>query len=137
MGSMQVKYLLDTHIWIWWNMSPEKLSQKVKSLIVNPDKYDELLLSTISIWEFCKLLEKGRLVISCDTEEWIKEALSMFKLRVVELSPIISLKSTILPLPFNDDPADQIIVATGREEKATIITKDKRILDYPHIKAIW
>jgi len=60
-----MKYLLDTHIWIWWNMHPQNLSMKVKRLIAD-HKYDELLLSAISPWEFSKLLEKGRIGISCD-----------------------------------------------------------------------
>jgi PIN domain nuclease of toxin-antitoxin system len=45
--------------------------------------------------------------------------------------------STVLPKPFHDDPADQIIVATAREENATILTKDKRILNYQHVKSLW
>ena len=43
-----MKYLLDTHIWIWWNMNPQKLSQRVKEIIGNSEMYDEILLSAIS-----------------------------------------------------------------------------------------
>lgn len=66
-----MKYLLDTHVWVWWNMKPENLSRKARSAIENAEHATELLLSAISPWEFCKLLEKGRIGISCDTEEWI------------------------------------------------------------------
>lgn len=131
-----MKYLLDTHVWIWWSMAPERLSAKVKRLIQGL-KYEEILLSAISVWEFCKLLEKGRLEISCDTEEWIREALDMDRLRVVPLVPEISYKSTVLPQPFHDDPADQIIFAIAREEKATILTKDARIHSYTKVKSAW
>ena len=55
----------------------------------------------------------------------------------VHLTPIIAYRSTVLPKPFHDDPADQIIVATAREENATILTKDKRILDYQHVQSLW
>ncbi len=51
-------YLLDTHTWIWWNMNPEKLSKRVKKIIGQAGKYDEMLLSAISPWEFSKLIEK-------------------------------------------------------------------------------
>ncbi len=132
-----MKYVLDTHTWIWWNMSPEKLSPRVKGIIGNTQSYEELLLSAISPWEFSKLLEKGRIGISCNPEDWIEIALEMPKLRLVPLSPILAYRSTILPQPFHDDPADQIIVATAREEKATILTKDQRILSYPHVKSLW
>jgi len=132
-----MKYLLDTHTWIWWNMVPSNLSRKVKALITDPSHYLELLLSAISPWEFCKLLEKKRIAISCDPQEWVAQALDMPRLRLVPLSPSIAYRSTVLPPPFHDDPADQIIVASARQENATIITKDQRILSYKGVASIW
>ena len=114
-------------------MNPQKLSQKVKELISN----DEILLSAISPWKFSKLLEKMRVGILCDPEDWINTALDMPKLRLVPLSPVLSYRSTVLPQPFHNDPADQIIVATAREEDATILTKDKRILAYKNVRSFW
>jgi PIN domain nuclease of toxin-antitoxin system len=96
-----------------------------------------LLLSAISPWEFSKLLEKGRLGISCDPEKWIIAALDIPKLRLVHLSPMIAYRSTILPKPFQGDPADQIIVATAREENATILSKDKNIQTYEYVQTLW
>lgn len=132
-----MKYLLDTHTWVWWHMHPGKLSRKVKRLIADADGYEELLLSAISVWEFCKLLEKGRLGISCDPEEWIARALAMPKLRLVPLSPPIAYRSTTLPRPSSSDPADQIILATAREENAAILTKDDLMRRYTHVRTIW
>ncbi|MFH1038374.1 MAG: type II toxin-antitoxin system VapC family toxin [PVC group bacterium] len=132
-----MRYVLDTHVWVWWNMHPQKLSAKVRSLLSAPARYEELLLSAISPWEFSKLLEKGRIGISCNPEEWIAEALDMPKLRLVPLSPTVAYRSTSLPQPFNGDPADQIIVATAREENATILTIDKIIRKYRHVRSLW
>ena len=132
-----MKYILDTHTWIWWNMHPAKLSGKVRSLITDSNLYECLLLSAISPWEFSKLLEKKRIGISCDPEEWINQAIDMPKLRLVPLSPVIAYRSTVLPQPFNGDPADQIIVTTAREENATILTKDKIIRQYKHVRTLW
>ena len=132
-----MKYLLDTHVWIWWHMQPKKLSKKILTILSKPDEYEELLLSAISPWEFSKLLEKGRMGISCNPEEWISQALQMPKLRLVPLSPIIAYRSTSLPQPFHGDPDDQIIVATAREENATLITKDREIQKYTHVRTVW
>ena len=132
-----MKYLLDTHTWIWWHMNPSKLSKKVKQLISKTEKYDELLLSAISPWEFSKLLEKKKIGISCNPEDWLKIALNMPKFRLVPLSPSIAYRSTVLPQPFHSDPGDQIIVATAREENAIILTKDGRIQNYNHVKSLW
>lgn len=132
-----MKYLLDTHTWIWWHLRPENLSEKVSSLIGDAGNYDELLLSAVSLWEFSKLIEKGRLGIAYNPEAWIVSALDMPKLRLVSLTPVLAYRSAILPPPFQSDPADQIIVATAREENATILSKDERILSYRHARSIW
>jgi PIN domain nuclease of toxin-antitoxin system len=42
-----------------------------------------------------------------------------------------------LPQPFPGDPADQIIVATARQHGAALVTKDRQIRNYPHLKSIW
>jgi PIN domain nuclease of toxin-antitoxin system len=118
-------------------MRPSNLSEKVLRLISNSEKYSELLLSAISPWEFSKLLEKRRIGISCDPEDWLKNALKMPKFRLVKLSPRIAYCSTVLPQPFHNDPGDQIIVATAREENAIILTKDENIQKYNYVKNIW
>ena len=137
LSKAESRYLLDTHTWIWWNMRPEKLSARVRALIGAPARYEELLLSAISVWEFSKLIEKKRLGISIDPEEWIRTSLEMPKLRLVAISPIIAYRSTVLPPPFHEDPADQILVASAREEHATILTSDQRIRSYPHVTSLW
>lgn len=132
-----MKYLLDTHTWVWWHMRPKGLSRKVAGLISRPDGYEEILLSAISVWEFCKLLEKGRIGISCHPIEWIETAMAMPKLRLVPITPAIAYDSTALPQPFPTDPADQIITATARAENATILTKDGLLRRCQHVRTIW
>ncbi len=76
---------------------PLALYPHVRTLLNNPDHYAELLFSVISAWEFSKLLEKKRIEISCDPEEWFRVALKMSKLRLVPLTPTLSYRSTTLP----------------------------------------
>ena len=118
-------------------MRPDRLSETASNLIAEANGYEEMLLSAISPWEFCKLLEKGRLTISGDVEAWLTLALRMPKLRLVPLSPTISYKSTTLPQPFHSDPADQIIVATARDEAAILITADVALSNYPGVRTTW
>lgn len=132
-----MKYLLDTHVWIWWYMNPGQLSDKVIQLISDATNYDELLLSAISPWEFCKLIEKERLTIKGSPKKWLEDAFDLPKFRLLPLSPIIAFESTHLQQPFHSDPVDQIIVASAFFENATIITKDKLLHNYRHIKCVW
>ena len=134
---MRVKYLLDTHAWVWWTAHPENLSRKVQRLLEDADQYEELLLSAISVWEFCKLLEKGRLAISHDPRQWIDRALETPKLRLVPLSPSVAYHATTLPEAPTRDPGDQIIIATARLENATIMSKDEVIRNYKYVRSLW
>ena len=44
-----MKVLLDTHILIWLHRNDEKLSQKARKIILNPQ--NEIFYSAINIWE--------------------------------------------------------------------------------------
>jgi len=39
-------YLLDTYTWIWWNMNPQKLSQRVKEIIVATAREENAIMLT-------------------------------------------------------------------------------------------
>lgn len=132
-----MKFLLDTHAWIWWSMEPDKLSKLALQTIRDSKRRSELLLSTISFWEFCKLVELGRIKISCDALTWIKSALEIPTLQCIDISPEIAYHSTTLPGDFHKDPVDQLLVSTARIHEATIITSDKSIKKYRHVKSLW
>ncbi len=65
------------------------------------------------------------------------KSLDMERLRIVSLTPEVSNKTTVLPSPFHDDPADSILLATAREEKASILTKDERIHTFSKVRPYW
>lgn len=126
--------VLDTHIWIWWIHGDSQL----------PDAYREYLegtpqtfgVSAISCWEVAKLVEYERLVFPISAEEWIEQALNYPHVQLLELTPRIASESTQLPQPFHRDPADQIIVATARVNHCPLMTRDQKILAYPHVQNV-
>ena len=132
-----MKYLLDTHTWIWWHTAPEKLPEQIHKIIESPESGDSILLSSISIWEFCKLVEKSRITLSLDSQDWIDKALDMAGLFLVPLTPEISYRSTTLPGDFHKDPGDQILAATARTFNALLLTKDQKLHSYPHVRTLW
>jgi PIN domain nuclease of toxin-antitoxin system len=129
--------LLDTHTWIWWVTSDRRLPASARRLIERARTAGGLTLSMISIWEVAKKVEKGQLVLDRPVDDWIDAAASPPDLHVVELTRPILVESCRLPQPFHGDPADQIIVATARERRAAIMTRDERIRAYPHVRSVW
>lgn len=130
-------YLMDTHVWVWWHTAPEKLSPAVRDTIINLDATDQLLMSVISVWEVAKLVEKNRLRLRIEIDQWVEQALNMSHFQLLPLSPEIAIESTRLPQPFHQDPSDQMIVASARLFDATVLTVDQQILSYPHVHALW
>jgi PIN domain nuclease of toxin-antitoxin system len=129
--------LLDTHVLIWYVGQPKLISSKAKQLIESSVKKKQILVSSISIWEICLLVQKDRLKLSMDLESFISRVESLPFLKFVPVDNAIATKSVLLPPPLHADPADRIIIATALTEGATLVTADKQILKYPHVKSVW
>ncbi len=126
--------LLDTHVWIWLSIEAfDEISPKASRTI---KKARRKWISAISIWELCKLTEKGRIAFSIPLLEWITRSLSGNEIFVSHLEPEVCVESCSLK-GFHQDPADQIIVATARLLQVPLITSDRRIRAYSGIKVIW
>jgi len=125
--------VVDTHVWVWWVHGDDALSSTHAALLAASERTG-IAVSAISCWEVAKLVESGRLALPCPVLEWVQQALSYPGIRLVELSPQISVESTQLPQPFHRDPADQMIVATARVLDAPLLTADAKILAYSHVK---
>lgn len=41
-----------------------------------------------------------------------------------------------LPPPIHRDPADRVLIATARHERLTLVTKDGKIIGYPHVATV-
>ena len=129
--------LLDTHTWIWMASNPAQLSQKAGRAISSSIEKGEVHLSSISAWEVAILHKRGRLALTMSVRDWIARSEELPFLHVVPVNTQIAVDSVELPAPLHDDPADRIIIATARFLNATLVTKDEKILNYPHVKSLW
>ena len=129
--------VLDTHAWVWFVSNPELLSQKAKRTIERAVVDKNVFISSISAWEVALLTSKKRLLLSMEVADWIKKSEMLPFVNFIPVDNSIAVKSVNLPQPFHTDPADRIIIATTISLGASLITKDERILKYPHVKTIW
>jgi PIN domain nuclease of toxin-antitoxin system len=128
--------LLDTHVWWWALNEPNKLSSKALKVIKkNPPS--QRAIASISMWEFAMMVSTGRVEIRIPLDQWLDQAVNKSGLEVFDLSPKVAAESCNLPGDFHKDPADRIIVATARINGISLITKDKKIIDYPYVETIW
>lgn len=126
-----MKYLLDTHIWLWSLLEPDKLDENIVKILENKD--NELFISPITVWETLILAEKGRIELLPTPSEWINEALKRSPVKEVQLSNSIAIKSRCIELPHKD-PADRFIAATAWENDFILITEDEKLKESKQIK---
>jgi PIN domain nuclease of toxin-antitoxin system len=121
-----MKYLIDTHTFLWFNEGSAELSQKAKELILNSD--NQIFISIASLWEISIKTAIGKLDIKGDYE--------------LILEDVVENDIAILPINFahtvvqnklefyHKDPFDRIIAAQSIVENIDLITKDKIFDDY-------
>ena len=128
-----MKYLLDTHTFIWLNGKSSKLSLRAADIC--SDRTNQLLLSIASVWEIQIKIQLGKLELPASLGEILtaQQATNSIQLLNIELSQIFELAS----LPYHHkDPFDRLLIAQARIEGAQFITNDPHIAKYP-VPVVW
>jgi PIN domain nuclease of toxin-antitoxin system len=102
---------LDTHIWLWSLLEPQRLSRRVAKDLA--DSRNELWISPISTWEILVLCRKGRLVLNSSAAAWILAALKSVPFRNATLTHEVAVAAETLILPHRD-PADSFLAASAQ-----------------------
>ena len=130
--------VLDTHVLVWWVSGVEKLSQKASKIITGHESIDRsILISSITAWEIAMLVEKGRLTLNMEVQAWLEEVGRIPAVAFVPVDNTVAVKSACLPGEFHKDPADRMLVALARQGSHSLVTADKKILGYEHVKSVW
>ena len=124
--------ILDTHVWVWWVDGGAQLPPDFLALI-QVEAVNGLGVCAISCWEVAKLVEPGRLQLAVSVDQWLAQAL-LPPVQFLPLTPEVAVGSTQLPGVFHRDPADQLIVATARHYDCALVTLDRLIRAYPHVR---
>ncbi len=122
--------LLDTHVWIWLMEGSPDLNPQWPKLINEAAQNSLVGIAAITTWEISMLAMKGRLHLEKPVLSWINDALALPGIELLPLTPEIASESAQLPGDFHGDPADRLIVATARIHQLTLLTHDKKIIEY-------
>ena len=117
--------LLDTHIWLWGLLDPDRLSQQVRLALSS--RTDELRLSPVSVWEALVLAERGRITLEPDARSWLNKAMSLTPVVEVPVTFDVAMASRSIALE-HQDPADRFIAASAKVFALTLVTADERLL---------
>lgn len=126
--------ILDTHAWVWWVASPEKLSRAARRAI---DEADDIGVCLISCWEIATLVRRKRLGLDRGTLEWVRQALALPRVELVPTTPEIAVSAGELPAAFRGDPADRLIVATTLALRGAVVSKDDWMRKSSLVQSVW
>lgn len=130
---MNTAYLLDTCAWIDAFSAPELFRPEIRKLI---NSQRVIHVSAISLLEVARKESVGQLRFGMPLADWFQAALAADRVKVIALSPEISIDATRLPAWTHKDPGDQIVVATARVHQLTILSSDAKILSYPQVRSL-
>ncbi len=128
-----MKLLLDTPVLIWSAGNPEKLSDRVRNLLV--DTNNSWLVSIASIWEMQIKLQSGKLSLNSALPNLIERQQQVNELQIlpIELSHIYALEG--LP-SHHRDPFDRILIAQSIVENIPLLSIDMVFDSYP-VQRVW
>jgi len=129
--------VIDTHVWLWWISNHEKIAVNAAQTIDKAINEGGIIISSISTWEIALLIKKGRLKLTVDVRDWIRKTEDLPFVQFIPVNNTIALRSVTLPGNFHPDPADRIITATAMTMGLPLVTKDDKIIGYPHVRTIW
>jgi len=130
-GGDEVTYLLDTNVWLFAANEPSVLPADIQA-ILEPGEA-QFGLSAISLWEVGKKHQIGKMELNQDLGAWLRGALAAH-IYLLPLTPEIVAEAMKLPDFPTRDPADELVVATARVHKLTLLTSDTKLKGYRHAR---
>jgi PIN domain nuclease of toxin-antitoxin system len=128
-----MKVLLDTHVWLWWFLSPDRLSSRAFAVMENPEH--ELLLSAASSWEISLKYALKKLKLPEPPNRYVPTRLERGGVTPLSIEHAHALRVSELP-HHHRDPFDRLLIAQAQLEGATLATADPMFLLYD-VNVLW
>lgn len=124
-----MRYLLDTHVLLWWRQNDSRLSARWDTVLDHPNDH-KILFSLVSIWEISIKRSIGKLKLDGATADFARTLVTEhgFRQLPVELHDIC--RAETLPM-HHRDPFDRLLIAQAIESGAIAVTDDKHWQNYP------
>jgi PIN domain nuclease of toxin-antitoxin system len=129
-----VRFLLDTHVFLWLLGTPQLLPDALRDDLADPD--NELLVSAVSAMEVATKVRLGKL-------EPARHLVATWSARVQDLRAgelPISTEHALLAGSLDwahRDPFDRLLVAQGLVENVTLVTSDRQMNAISGLRLRW
>lgn len=121
------RYLLDTHVLLWWLFDDVRLSESARKTIEDTEMV--IVVSSASAWEISTKYCLGKLSHAAEVvknlPQWVRRA----HMTVLEIFLEHALAAGSLPCPHRD-PFDRMLIAQAQMENVPIMTTDPAFRHY-------
>ena len=117
-----MRLLLDTHILLWWLADDQHLSEAAREAV---NTAAEVRFSTASVWEIAIKRKLGRL----DVPEDYLDAVDAGEIDLLPITAQHAESAGALPR-HHEDPFDRMLVAQASADDLTLLTADRRLIEY-------
>ena len=119
-----MRWLIDTHILLWWHAKKEKLAKDALRILNHPE--NEIRVSVISLWEIQLKMRRQKIKGSLNQ---IEDAISQTGFRLTPLLPqhIRSLEDLT---KISHDPFDMMLIAQAQAMPAYFMTSDPALAKF-------
>jgi PIN domain nuclease of toxin-antitoxin system len=123
-----MRYLLDTHAFIWAISEQNKLSTKVKNIISNPE--NEILVSALSFWEISLKYSLGKMDIDNIPPDELPVWAKKHSFKIIPLEATTASTYHKLIPTYHKDPFDRMLIWEALQSNIPFISKDENVEKY-------
>ncbi|MBQ5849163.1 MAG: type II toxin-antitoxin system VapC family toxin [Treponema sp.] len=133
-----MKYLLDTHTFIWSIMDSSKLSEKVRTIIENPN--NEIFVSGITFWEIAIKTQIGKMKFENFNILHLPNIATQYGFSIFTPSAYDYVTYNELPLvESHKDPFDRMLIHSALKNNLILLSKDESFAHYEEfgLQLLW
>jgi PIN domain nuclease of toxin-antitoxin system len=132
-----MKYILDTHVFLWSIANTKELSKNVIKVIKNQD--NEIYVSSVTLWEIAIKTRIGKLNIEGTSIDEIPSIIERLEYSQISMTSEDALGYINLKEDTHKDPFDRMLIWQCMSRNMIMISKDTEFIKFVPfgLKLLW
>lgn len=132
-----MNYLADTHIFLWAILSSQKISKRVRDILIDPEL--TTYVSAISFWEISLKYQLGKIDLTGIYPDELPAVAKDTGFEILNLDAETAATFYKLPKRRNKDPFDRMLAWQAIRYGYRLLTKDPDFADYKNhgLNVVW
>ena len=133
-----MKYLIDTHVFIWFIMEPEKIAKAAMDILCNEES--QIYMSPISFWEIAIKYQNKKLNLGRINILHLPHIAEQYDFSILNPEPYDYLTIGQIPKKVNHhDPFDRMLIQQAIRNNLVLISKDEKFRQYEEngLQLLW